>query len=380
MENKKTRYRSTFYFEGKRYEAASSSSQKEADQKAAIMQERLKRGEVGISRNMTVTRWADEWLETYKKPKLLDKTYRDYKSRIDNIIVPAIGSMRLRDVKDVHLQKILNNKAGYSLDRMKKLHQAIRGIFGRATVSGLIAKDPSASLTLPAAVDGTRRSLTDFEREHFLKVSETHYAGLMFQVMLHCGLRTGEVVALDWRDVDWEKQRIIVSRAMESGSDNIKPPKTAAGVRVVPVPNNLFAKLKSCAGDPFSPMFTHPNSKARYTSMARYRAWESLKDAIDISMGAQFDTVKGANGRKRTTKVLSVVSPDFVPYCLRHTYCTDLQDKGVPINMAKYLMGHSNISVTAKIYTHISEISIDNAAALINGGSSEKVEITVESL
>jgi integrase len=56
------------------------------------------------------------------------------------------------------------------------------------------------------------------------------------------------------------------------------------------------------------------------------------------------------------------VADDLVPYCLRHTYCTDLQAAGIPINVARELMGHSDISVTAKIYTHSSEESIKDAA------------------
>ena len=62
VENK-PRYRSTFRHEGKRYETTGK-SQKEADQKAALKQEKLKCGEIGISSNMTVKRWAEEWLET----------------------------------------------------------------------------------------------------------------------------------------------------------------------------------------------------------------------------------------------------------------------------------------------------------------------------
>ena len=55
------------------------------------------------------------------------------------------------------------------------------------------------------------------------------------------------------------------------------------------------------------------------------------------------------------------VADDLVPYCLRHTYCTELQDAGVPINVAKELMGHTDISVTARIYTHQSEKSFNDA-------------------
>lgn len=60
------------------------------------------------------------------------------------------------------------------------------------------------------------------------------------------------------------------------------------------------------------------------------------------------------------------VADDLTPYCLRHTYCTDLQTAGIPINIAKEWMGHSDISVTASIYTHQSDEADRNAAALLN--------------
>ncbi len=59
------------------------------------------------------------------------------------------------------------------------------------------------------------------------------------------------------------------------------------------------------------------------------------------------------------------MAPDLVPYCLRHTYCTDLQAKGVSLKMASYLMGHSDISVTANIYTHVTDEILNDAAMLI---------------
>jgi len=371
------RYRSTFYWQGKRYECASSKNQKEADKKAILKLQALERGEIGISSGMTVKRWAQEWIETYKKPTIAKKQYDDYVSQFDNIILPVIGSMRLCDVKDIHLQKILNSKLGYSLDRLSKLKNRMNAMFRQAYISNLINRNPAEFLTLPKAENGTNRSVTDFERSHFLAVARTHYAGLMFKVMLYCGLRTGEVTALDWRDIDFDKRRIMVSRAMESGTDKMKEPKTKAGIREVPIPNEIFDELKSLSGEPYAPIFIRPKNKGRYTSMSRYRAWNSLKNEMDISMGAVFDKRKTKDYKMQTTKVLSIVAPDFTPYCLRHTYCTDLQNKGVPINIAKYLMGHSNISVTAKIYTHISDIAIDNAAELINnsgiyGGKSEE--------
>lgn len=362
-------YRSTFHYEGKKYEKTSTKSQREADRKADQLLRDLKDGVVGISGKMRVKAWALEWLETYKRPVVADKQYDDYKSRIEKIIIPAIGGLKLTEVKDIHLQKILNSKAGYSYSRMHKLHNTLCSMFQQAKASRLISHDPSERLIMPKSEDGTHRSVTDFEREHFLKAASNHYAGLMFKVMLYCGLRTGEVVALDWRDIDFESKRIKVSRAMESGKNNIKEPKTKSGIREVPLPDEIHYELFAARGDPFEPVFLQPKGKVRHTHSSRRKAWESLKNKIDVSMGAKFARQLDDDGVNRNIKVLSPVAPDFVPYCLRHTYCTDLQNKGVPINIAKYLMGHSDISVTASIYTHISDKAIEDAANLINGNS-----------
>ena len=241
-------------------------------------------------------------------------------------------------------------------------------MFRQAYISKLITHNPAAYLALPKAVNGTHRSITDFEREHFLRVADVHTDGLMFKTMLYCGLRTGEVVALEWRDIDFSKRRICVSRAAEAGTDELKEPKTAAGVREVPMPDDLYKDLAARRGDPFTPVFTRPKG-GRHTSMSRHHAWQSFKDAVDASMGAVYEIRRGKNGPSKRVKTLSVIAEDLVPYCLRHTYCTDLQNKGIPINIAKYLMGHANISVTSQIYTHISDVAIDNAAKIINGGN-----------
>ena len=77
---------------------------------------------------------------------------------------------------------------------------------------------------------------------------------------------------------------------------------------------------------------------------AFYHARHSFYHQKDIANGA---TVY------RNQIIKSTLAPDFEPYLLRHTFCTDCQAAGVPLNVAKELMGHSDISVTSKIYTHM---------------------------
>lgn len=149
---------------------------------------------------------------------------------------------------------------------------------------------------------------------------------------------------------------IKVVAAMESGTKNMKEPKTVAGIREVPIPDKIYCDLLRYKDDPVNPVFTQQTTGKRHTECSCSKAWKNIIREMDIVMGAKL---------YRNQIKESIIAPDLVPYCLRHTYCTDLQNKGVPINVAKYLMGHSDISVTANIYTHITNETIRNAAELL---------------
>lgn len=347
--------RVTFYHNGKQYEATGKTL-KEAHAKAAKKQLALERGETGLSGNMTVARWADEWLETYKKNAVGEGQYKNYQTYL-GIIKEAIGQKKLKDVKDVELQKILNNRAGNSKSDLSTLRMTMKAMFLRARKSRLIPYDPAEDLVLPAAEDGTHRSITPYERECILRQAETHYAGLWIKTMLYCGLRPGETRALDWRHIDLKKKRIHVEQAMKATTTRIGDPKSRKGIREIPIPDELFGELISLRRDPFDPVFTQPTTGKRHTKTSMQCFWDNFKRNLDISMGAKL---------YRNQIIVSAVAPDLVPYCLRHTYGTDLQDAGIPINVAKYLMGHSDIAMTANIYTHTSEEALKDAADKIN--------------
>lgn len=358
VKNKYNYKYSTFYHNNKQYKCYGK-TQNEADKKAALKQAALENGEIGISKNMTVARWCNEWLETYKKGTVIEKTYKDYKRRIDNIIIPEVGNVILKNVRDVHLQKILNSRAGNSLSDVKRMRILIQSIFEQARISRLIPYNPAENLKMPnIAQQSKRRSITDHEREWILKTAETHHAGLWIKMMLYTGLRPGEVIALDWIDIDFKKKLVYVSKAKESGSNDIKEPKTDAGVREVPIPDTLSSDLiKTKGANPYQPVFTQKTNDRRHTESSFRKSWLNFLRVMDISMGAPVKNQKILN---------SLIAPDLCPYFLRHTYCTDLEIAGVPINVACRLMGHSNISVTAKIYTHGAEKTMQAAAEKIN--------------
>ena len=262
----------------------------------------------------------------------------------------------------------------------------MKAAFAQAAASHLIPYDPALNLRLPATEKNARRSLTDEERRVFDKVAaEDKKHGLFFRVLIGTGIRPGEAVALQVGDLDFNTKTLNICKAVESGTNIISTPKTDAGNRQVPIPDNLIYDLEASVEGKAETDFVFTQVRdgvSMLTSTCVKKYWDSFTRQMDLAMGAEHtgkwhiydpsdlypngspmypdprDKSKPRNGHK--------LAPDLCLYCLRHTYCTDLQKAGVPLNVAKVLMGHSDISVTANIYSHSSDTDIQAAARLIN--------------
>ena len=349
--------RKTARYNGKKYEAYGK-TELEAMTKLAEKLAAAKRGEELISGAMSVDSWYAQWKAAYKDPKgLTAKSLGMYDEKYNGYIGPVIGHMKLRDVKDIHLQRILNGQAGKSASHVKKLRMVMQEMFKRARQSRLIPYDPAELLELPAMTEGKRRSITDAERAAILDVAEWHRSGLWVLTLLYTGMRPGETAALNWADVDFEHNEIHVHAALESGTGRVKGPKTEAGVRDIPIHAELLPRLQAARGKPFEPVF--PNAAGAHMDDATmYRRWRAFIREMDIHMGAKV---------YRNKIIKSVIAKDLTPYCLRHTFCTDLQRAGVPLNVAKELMGNSDIQMTSNIYTHRDTNTLHQGIAMLDG-------------
>ncbi len=350
-------FRKTARWNGRQYEATGR-TELEALTRLADKLAAAKRGEEAINGTMTVDSWYKQWKATYKDKKgLTPKSLGMYDEKWKKYIKPAIGHMKLQAVTDVHLQRILNAQAGMSRSHVEKVRRVLRELFRRARLSRLIAYDPSEDLQFPEYTEGHRRSLTESERRVLLAVCQNNRFGLYFLTLLYTGMRPGEAAALNWADVDFKNNEIHVHTALESGSTRIKAPKTEAGIRDIPIHAALLPLLKEAQGKPFDPVFTGASGK-RLTRSAMDSMWRACKRAMNLEMGCKTKRNKIENPK---------VAPDLTPYCLRHTFCTDLQAAGVPINVAKELMGHSDIEITANIYTHRDSETLHAGIALLDG-------------
>ena len=334
--------RRTLTWEGRRYTVRGKTVQEAAD-KLAELKLRLRRGENAVGGDSTVDQFFEEWYTLYKSSSgITEKSRKMYRQIYTSYISPRIGRMKLSSVRENHLQRILNDESGRSFSLLSKIRLVMKALFSRAHSLRLIPFDPSENLILPEYTKGTRRPITDAERKAILAVADVHPSGLWIRMILYAGLRPGETAPLQWHDVDFDAGVIHIYKALESGSYDIKDPKSAAGIRDIPISQQLLPYLQAARRGPLDLVFPTAGGKMR-DEKALHRLWTGFRRALDIHMGAK-------TYRNRILK--SVVAPDLTPYCLRHTFCTDLEKAGVPINVAKELMGHSDISVTANIYTH----------------------------
>ena len=330
-----------FTYEGHRYSVTGKTQQELTDRYNRKMEE-LTKGH--FDKDTMMAKWVETWLETYKEGKVADRTYRAYKMYCSLITLP----MTMGQIKPMHLQKILNQHAGKSVSFLKKLRITIQSVFKQAVHDHIIETDPSSDLILPNGTSGTHRTLTPGERRSMLELAEQHRIGMLIKLMYYCGLRPSEAVRVEGRDVNIEAKRL-----------HVRGTKTKAADRYVPIPDAFVSDLTGF--EPFEPVFKNANGD--HVSMRIVRImWKSAKVKLAEIMGATIEhgVIVGINP----------VAPDLQLYCLRHDYATRLQDAGVPINVARYLLGHSDISTTSKIYTHESEESIQSAAEKINSHQS----------
>jgi len=373
-----TYIRKTFVYDGIRYEVSGSTEEEAIEKKLNRIRE-LEAGRMDSSK--TVKDWADIWYKEYVQPrKITDKSKAMYRGVLDREILPAVGRLKLRQVTELQLQKLLNRHTGESASSLEKLRMVTKALFKRAYLSRLIPFDPAEGLQLPDTTESGHRSLTDAERAALLAVAsyptfdgKPNRSGCWLLVMLRCGLRPGETSTLKKSDVDLKGRTLRVRSARESGSSREKSPKTAAGVRDVPIPEDLVPWLeKQLAADASPYLFTQKDKKTPLSETAIRRRWETVKKYMDVELGARTERVKLPGARRHSLIITeSVLAEDLDLYDLRHTYCTDLEIAGVPINVAKTLMGHKDIATTANIYTHASTAAADHARALINAASAK---------
>lgn len=347
MATYKERQRLSFRYEGKPYQVYGYSD-RELERKKTEKIEALKRNEIIAESSMTVRAWSEQFINAYKQNRMKDYVLKNYRYQLEHYILEEIGDMKLKNVKPVNCSAVLNALEGKSTSLIHKVHVQMNELFEKAVDNSLISKNPAKGISEPTGTKNTRRALTAREEAAFLAAAKKHQHGLLYMFMWGCGCRPSEAENICGRDIQTIDGRMYL---------HIRGTKTKAADRYVPIPEEVEEMLPSKL-DPFLPIVR--TKEGNKISARRQRgAWQHMEYLMNIELGC------------RTYRNQLVppypLADDLCSYCLRHTYCTNLQRRGVDIRTAQRLMGHSDIRMTANIYSHTNIEDISNDYDKITG-------------
>ena len=324
---------------------------------------------------LTVREWSERWKKSYKT-NVSDTQKKHYDAKLRNDILPIIGDKRMKDITKADLQSLMDSYEGGKKGTVEKIKHAICLLFADAAFEGIIERDPSARLEMPEVEEDVRRPLTPIERTTFLKVAETHPHGAYVLTMLYTGMRRGECLALLRSDIDLDKKRINITKAIQLNGNQPKLAGTKSaemkrakskkvvrgediGHRVVPIPDLLLPVLTELCADKKSGDILFPKTDGTYaTQMVSRNWWRSIKRRCHITAGAKLY-------RNAVLLDTSPIDDNISVHYLRHTYATDMLSAKVDGFTRSTFMGHSTKDTTGR-YTELSDDAIDAALELMN--------------
>ena len=340
-------------------------SRAEAERKRDEYKARLASG-FSLDVNMTVSQWIDIFLRTYRSR--VNEAYLKSDERPYRRLEAVLGRMRLLDVRESHLQDALNDVSGMSFSTVDKYRQAIQRLFERARKNKLIADNPAADLIMPPFVKGSHRALERWEIELILDNWNTKasHAGLWMMLMLLCGLRRGEMMALTWDAVDLVNRTLEVRRVAVIRKNRVKieeRAKTDAGLRTLPLCKVLCDALLTVPEEKRIGYVCLSAKGLPLTESAYERGAETFCHVLERILNGEPPTQRGRRTdveRKKAEKEKDLPLKgrkvfSFTAHDLRHTYATALYDAGVPVKAAQYFLGHADIRITLELYTHLSK-------------------------
>lgn len=330
-----------------------------------------------IRSNLTLDEWFEEWFDTVQAKKVKDTSIRPMKNSYKRNFGFYVGKMKLKDIKPMDLQGAIN-----ALQKKGKINTNTRDALGRlskclayAVANGLIDRNPCLLVEVPWENKASKEeiALTKEEQNRFLQAAEDSWYKEMFFFMFLTGVRVGEVGGLRWRDIDFERETITINHSMHISYDDGKKtmklttPKTVNSIRVIPFIGEMREILESQKKK-------QKKAKKEY-GRNRWRSSGELEDLVfTTTLGSpcvryivqkEIDKIRKQIDMEEAAKAIRekkepVKFRYFHPHTIRHTFATRCFENGVEPKVAQKLMGHSSITVTMNIYTHVMEDKMDD--------------------
>ena len=365
---------------------------------AADFERRVKNGQVLEGSKTTLKEFADRWFLEYAPQNLQPGTVEAYKLEMDKVL-PALGHLRLSELRSVNLNSFFvgmtkdgaradGKPGGYSKATIKKTQDVLSSILRTAAEWEVIEKNPMdkvrtvgevaaekikfftpeqtatflAYLDQPQTVkvkghkrkDDTGKDYTVGDYEITKEVPEQYR--VLYNLAVYTGLRKGELLALEWSDIDFENNTVKVSKACSvvAGEQITKCPKTKTSNRTVSIPSFLTRRLKALK----------ISRMAYRLSLGDY--WQGGDWLFIQDNGKQMSYSTPYQTMVKILKRYNDSHKDQLPmipfHGLRHTSATLLIAAKQDVRSVSSRLGHAQTSTTMNIYAHALQEADQRAA------------------
>jgi integrase len=300
-------------------------------------------GLVFDAEDFTVSQYLVRWLADSVRDTVRTKTYERYESIVRVHLVPAIGALKLKALAPAHVRGLYREKldGGLASRTVLHIHRTLSKALKQAANDGLIPRNPAGPVKPPRAHREEIRPLSRDQVRIFLDTVSGDRLEALYVLAVTAGLRQGELLALNWEDVDLEAGTLEVRRTLSEtrGRRSFEAPKSGRG-RSVRLSRRAVNALRA-------------HRKAQLEErMTKVRLWEDHGLVFASEVGT---TMSGRNlYRALKIRLKRAGLPETLRFHdLRHTCATLLLRQSVPSKFVQEFLGHADISLTLNTYSHV---------------------------
>jgi integrase len=291
---------------------------------------------------ITVQEHFEAWWEI-KKEKVKPTTAENYRFILDRYILPKLGTQLLKDLTSVKIEKMLIELIQeHSESTVRLVSITLSQGLERAVKDRLLPLNPAKGIERPK---GKKRMVTPYtssELRNLLGELESHRLFAFFRLLAYTGARRGEILALRWSDLDFEKATLSISKnRTRIGKTVIEQDSTKGGdgKRIVQIDSDTLRLVRD-----------HRKRQIE-ERMKAGSLWQEANYIFTQENGLPLEPSTPYQLFKRTAKRLGLRSESL--HSIRHLHATELLNSGVGVHLVKDRLGHSDISTTLRIYAHI---------------------------
>ncbi|MBA4541952.1 site-specific integrase [Thermoactinomyces daqus] len=327
-------------------------TKKEAERAMATKIHELNQGVFIEPSKITLEDYLKRWLQDYALTNCAPRTYEGYESIIRNHLIPSLGKITLDRLKPMHIQKYYSDKldhgrsdkkGGLSARTVHHHHRLLHKALEQAVKWQVITVNPVRAVSPPKPKRKQIQVLTRDEVLLLLKAAENSklYEPIFFAV--NTGMRRGEIFALRWSDVDFENQLISIRRTLHRTKDSgfvfRDSAKTDGSRRSIAVSDSVVKMLKKI------------KRKQLEQKMALGPAYQDHDLIFCRPDGTPFDLDYLSKAFGQFIRKANL--PPIRFHDLRHTHATLLLQQGEHPKVVSERLGHSTITITMDLYSHV---------------------------